>query len=48
MASIDAGIFFTRPFTDGTADDCKALVSMSFEGFLWAIQFCAGLSPGTI
>ena len=29
----NAGIFFTKPFTDYTADDLKALVSTNIEGF---------------
>jgi NAD(P)-dependent dehydrogenase (short-subunit alcohol dehydrogenase family) len=35
----NAGIFFTKPFTDYTADDFKALVSTNVEGFLYITQF---------
>src|SRR5205807_3234916 len=31
----NAGIFFTKPFTDYTAEDFKALVSTNVEGFLY-------------
>src|SRR5215471_13411123 len=31
----NAGIFFTKPFTDYTAEDFKALVSTNLEGFLY-------------
>jgi NAD(P)-dependent dehydrogenase (short-subunit alcohol dehydrogenase family) len=34
----NAGIFFTKPFTDYTADDVKALVSTNIEGFLHLTQ----------
>src|SRR3984893_15958644 len=34
----NAGIFFTRPFTDYTAEDFKALVSTNVEGFLYVTQ----------
>jgi NAD(P)-dependent dehydrogenase (short-subunit alcohol dehydrogenase family) len=34
----NAGIFFTKPFTDYTADDFKALVSTNLEGFLYVTQ----------
>jgi NAD(P)-dependent dehydrogenase (short-subunit alcohol dehydrogenase family) len=34
----NAGIFFTRPFTDYTADDLKSLVSTNIEGFLYLTQ----------
>src|SRR2546427_1060010 len=34
----NAGIFFTKPFTDYTADDLKALVSTNVEGFLYVTQ----------
>src|SRR6476620_10957209 len=30
----NAGIFFTKPFTDYTAEDFKSLVSTNVEGFL--------------
>ena len=33
-----AGIFFTKPFTDYTAEDLKALVSTNIEGFLYLTQ----------
>jgi NAD(P)-dependent dehydrogenase (short-subunit alcohol dehydrogenase family) len=34
----NAGIFFTKPFTDYTAEDFKPLVSTNVEGFLYVIQ----------
>ncbi len=34
----NAGIFFTKPFTDYTAADFKSLVSTNIEGFLWITQ----------
>ena len=34
----NAGIFFTKPFTDYTADDFKSLVSTNLEGFLYVTQ----------
>ena len=34
----NAGIFFTKPFTDYTAEDFKALVSTNVEGFLYVTQ----------
>jgi NAD(P)-dependent dehydrogenase (short-subunit alcohol dehydrogenase family) len=34
----NAGIFFTKPFTDYTADDFKALVSTNLGGFLYVTQ----------
>src|SRR5437762_9528118 len=34
----NAGIFFTKPFTDHTARDFKALVSTNVEGFLYVTQ----------
>ena len=34
----NAGIFFTKPFTDYTAEDFKALVSTNLEGFLYITQ----------
>src|SRR5947207_5152123 len=34
----NAGIFFTKPFTDYTAEDFKALVSTNVEGFLYLTQ----------
>ena len=35
----NAGIFFTKPFTDYTAEDFKALVATNLEGFLYVTQF---------
>ena len=35
----NAGIFFTKPFTDYTAEDFKSLVSTNLEGFLYITQF---------
>ena len=34
----NAGIFFTKPFTDYTAEDFESLVSTNFEGFLYLTQ----------
>src|SRR2546423_8651 len=34
----NAGIFFTKPFTDYTVEDFKALVSTNVEGFLYVTQ----------
>jgi NAD(P)-dependent dehydrogenase (short-subunit alcohol dehydrogenase family) len=34
----NAGIFFTKPFTDYTALDFKSLVSTNLEGFLYVTQ----------
>ena len=33
-----AGIFFTRPFTDYTAEDLRSLVATNVEGFLYVTQ----------
>jgi NAD(P)-dependent dehydrogenase (short-subunit alcohol dehydrogenase family) len=34
----NAGIFFTKPFTDYTSEDFKSLVSTNLEGFLYVTQ----------
>ena len=34
----NAGIFFTKPFTDYTADDMRSLVSTNIEGFVYISQ----------
>ena len=34
----NAGIFFTKPFTDYTAEDFKRLVSTNLEGFIYITQ----------
>ncbi len=34
----NAGIFFTKPFTDYTAEDIHSLVSTNIEGFLYVTQ----------
>jgi NAD(P)-dependent dehydrogenase (short-subunit alcohol dehydrogenase family) len=34
----NAGIYFTKPFTDYTAEDFKSLVSTNLEGFLYITQ----------
>src|SRR5947208_13973493 len=34
----NAGIFFTKPFTDSTAEDFKSVVSPNVEGFLFVTQ----------
>ena len=34
----NAGIFFTKPFTDYTAEDFQALVATNLEGFLYITQ----------
>src|SRR5262245_29886082 len=33
-----AGIYFTKPFTDYTAEDFRSLVSTNLEGFLYITQ----------
>jgi len=35
----NAGIFFTKPFTDYTPEDFRALVATNLEGFLYVTQF---------
>jgi NAD(P)-dependent dehydrogenase (short-subunit alcohol dehydrogenase family) len=35
----NAGIFFSKPFTDYTVDDLRSLVSVNIEGFLFISQF---------
>jgi NAD(P)-dependent dehydrogenase (short-subunit alcohol dehydrogenase family) len=35
----NAGIFFSKPFTDYTVDDLRSLVSINIEGFLFISQF---------
>ena len=34
----NAGIFFTKPFTDYAAEDFKSLISTNVEGFLYLTQ----------
>src|SRR5262245_15973055 len=34
----NAGIFFTKPFTDYTAEDFKSLVATNLDGFLYVTQ----------
>jgi NAD(P)-dependent dehydrogenase (short-subunit alcohol dehydrogenase family) len=34
----NAGIFFTKPFTDYTAEDFRSLVATNLEGFLYVTQ----------
>jgi NAD(P)-dependent dehydrogenase (short-subunit alcohol dehydrogenase family) len=34
----NAGIYFTKPFTDYTIDDLRSLVSVNIEGFLFITQ----------
>src|SRR6516165_10236299 len=34
----NAGIYFTKPFTEYTAEDFRALVSTNLEGFLYVTQ----------
>src|SRR5271155_1145261 len=34
----NAGIFFTEPFTDYTAEDFRSLISTNLEGFLYVTQ----------
>src|SRR5260370_14331326 len=34
----NAGIYFTKPFTDYTAEDFQSLVSTNLEGFLYVTQ----------
>src|SRR5436190_7751964 len=45
----NAGIFFTKPFTDYTADDFRSLVSTNLEGFLYLTQLAVKqmLAQGT-
>jgi NAD(P)-dependent dehydrogenase (short-subunit alcohol dehydrogenase family) len=35
----NAGIFFTKPFTDYTVEDFRSLVATNLEGFLYVTQF---------
>ena len=35
----NAGIFFTKPFTDYTTEDIKRLVSTNLDGFIYTTQF---------
>lgn len=34
----NAGIFFTKPFTDYTSEDVRSLISTNIEGFLYVTQ----------
>jgi NAD(P)-dependent dehydrogenase (short-subunit alcohol dehydrogenase family) len=45
----NAGIFFTRPFTDYTVEDFRSLVSTNLEGFLYVTQLAVKqmLAQGT-
>jgi NAD(P)-dependent dehydrogenase (short-subunit alcohol dehydrogenase family) len=45
----NAGIFFTKPFTDYTADDFRSLVSTNLGGFLYITQLAVKqmLAQGT-
>ena len=45
----NAGIFFTKPFTDYTAEDFRSLVSTNLEGFLYITQLAVKqmLAQGT-
>ena len=36
----NAGIYFTKPFTDYSAEDFKSLVSTNLAGFLYLTQLC--------
>ena len=36
----NAGIFFTKPFADYSAEDIRSLVSTNIEGFLYVTQLC--------
>jgi NAD(P)-dependent dehydrogenase (short-subunit alcohol dehydrogenase family) len=36
----NAGIFFTKAFTDYTAEDFRSLLSTNVEGFLYVTQLC--------
>jgi NAD(P)-dependent dehydrogenase (short-subunit alcohol dehydrogenase family) len=36
----NAGIFFTKPFTDYTAEDFTSILSTNVEGFLYVTQLC--------
>ena len=49
----NAGIFFTKPFTEYTAEDFRSLVSINLEGFLHITQFAirqmlAQNKPGSV
>ena len=39
----NAGIYFSKPFTDYTIDDLRSLVSVNIEGFLFITQLA--ISP---
>jgi NAD(P)-dependent dehydrogenase (short-subunit alcohol dehydrogenase family) len=45
----NAGIFWTKPFTDYTADDFRAFVSINLEGFIFITQLAVKqmLAQGT-
>jgi NAD(P)-dependent dehydrogenase (short-subunit alcohol dehydrogenase family) len=45
----NAGIFFTKPFTEYTADDFRKLISINLEGFIYTTQRAVRqmLSQGT-
>ncbi len=43
----NAGIFFTKPFTDYTAEDFKSLISTNVEGFLYVTQLSIKLAQKT-
>uniref|UniRef100_Q01UB6 Short-chain dehydrogenase/reductase SDR n=1 Tax=Solibacter usitatus (strain Ellin6076) TaxID=234267 RepID=Q01UB6_SOLUE len=36
----NAGIFFTKPFTEYKAEDFRSLISTNIEGFLYITQLC--------
>ena len=38
MVADNAGVFFTKPLTDYTAEDFRSLVSTNLEGFLYVTQ----------
>ena len=45
----NAGIFWSKPFTDYTADEFRAFVSVNLEGFIFITQFAVKqmLAQGT-
>ena len=42
----NAGIFFTKPFTDYTPEDFRSLVSTNVEGFLYVTQLADQANVG--
>ena len=42
----NAGIFFSKPFTDYTTEDFQSLFSTNVEGFLYVTQLCHQADAG--